>query len=1170
MKALIKLSAAIAAFLLILFAQSCSASDWPTQNSNNQNNPLAFDTFREGNNSYSINLGTITTGPTNVVANGIIYSTAEPASKTLSAYRLSDGQIIWQKSYNTSIYNIVYDSRNIYFASDEFYSLDAETGDQNWKSSICGTKICKVLRIDGNNIYGYRTTSIPSAQIILLDKISSNLIAQNTTASTTMNIDVEIDNSSLYLMSQYSGGAITNVYKLNKSDLTLEKQLDNCPVRAYGGLLDIEYSKLYLSADTVLCTYDLNTLTLNKNLSAGTFGAFVKYGNNIYGKGSYSVSSFGANETTPLPKFFQTIGMTPSSNALVVNGVLYYGTNTGKIWGYNLETGQQKTWDIEVGSAINSLKYSDGHFIITSRVSNLYKLFVVDLNNLSLRLTNFTLNISSPYNLSGTNQYLGQIHCHYIPDFAIWNKIWNREPSPEFTANAYKEKGYDFVALTEHNQVVSMPVTDGILQIQNSEESTQGLGKHHLLALGINDPINDESSDQDRINQINSQNGIAILAHPDSWVYGALSATIEKLSGLKYLETYSHGTKQYMPDAFAFDDFDYLLSKRNNKFLTAGDDYTPGDGFIDGGAIVVFAQNNSQLEIMNNIRNGNFYALQGSGAPRINNISADSISMSISVNEPSTITFIGKNGNKLKSEKNASSSIYSFQGDEIYVRAEIKSDKTGKYAWSQPIYISEDQQSITIGSGLHTTTLENMILNSNSNNAIFAKTVATQDTPSATPPTGYLSPIYQFTTEGQVNPGTILSISYKHENLPVNPKKLSIYSFDELSNSWNPIPSVVDEENMSVAANLEHFSYYTLGADIPDDIEPPSVSLVEPVDLSNISGETLLVANASDNEAVVSVKFYLDQKLIDTDLDSRNGWTANLDSTNTISGIHKLTITAEDLAGNLSSENYDVTIASHIAAPTISLNSPSENQRLFVDSDIQGNYLSSITVEQIGIYLDNVFVKNASVDKEKSTFLEKMNWSQFKEGTHTLGIVLSDTEGNTTSSSINIEIAQNVTATIISPANQNYLSNQKIDLVVNVQPTSENVVILIDGKQVPNNTKIDLIGYHLGRHTIEVQFGDKIIASSEFQIVTNYDDTRSIVARLSRERHIKNAGIAHAIISKLKTAQMMGKRKNPIPEKTALIKLALYIFRQSIGSNAKIDGYARNILLEHISYLVKD
>lgn len=82
--------------VIVIAIAQCSmafASDWPTQYSNNQNNPLIFDTFKEGNNSSTIDLGSMVASPSYVIGDGIIYTTSDSHGKTISAYNLSDRKL---------------------------------------------------------------------------------------------------------------------------------------------------------------------------------------------------------------------------------------------------------------------------------------------------------------------------------------------------------------------------------------------------------------------------------------------------------------------------------------------------------------------------------------------------------------------------------------------------------------------------------------------------------------------------------------------------------------------------------------------------------------------------------------------------------------------------------------------------------------------------------------------------------------------------------------------------------------------------------------------------------------------------------------------------------------------------------------------------------------------
>jgi hypothetical protein len=115
---------------------------------------------------------------------------------------------------------------------------------------------------------------------------------------------------------------------------------------------------------------------------------------------------------------------------------------------------------------------------------------------------------------------------------------------------------------------------------------------------------------------------------------------------------------------------------------------------------------------------------------------------------------------------------------------------------------------------------------------------------------------------------------------------------------------------------------------------------------------------------------------------------------------------------------------------------------------------------------------------------------------------------------------------------------------------------------------LDLINYAIGEHEIlVVDKNNKQLVSSKFSVITNYPDTRNIVARLFTKNHIKNLGIATSIIARLYIAELLDQFRLKKLKNVVLDELKLFVLQQSSGKKSKIDAYASRILIENIDYL---
>ena len=111
--------------------------------------------------------------------------------------------------------------------------------------------------------------------------------------------------------------------------------------------------------------------------------------------------------------------------------------------------------------------------------------------------------ITNPY-VSKDNVYQGQLHCHSACSH-------DGVDTPAVLITAYKNAGYDFIALTDHNVLTPDPGVSGILFISGVEETANTL--HDFTNIGAASRVG-FLSDQAVIDGILNQGAIPIIAHP--------------------------------------------------------------------------------------------------------------------------------------------------------------------------------------------------------------------------------------------------------------------------------------------------------------------------------------------------------------------------------------------------------------------------------------------------------------------------------------------------------------------------------------------------------------------------------------------------------------------------------------------------------------------------------
>lgn len=102
------------------------------------------------------------------------------------------------------------------------------------------------------------------------------------------------------------------------------------------------------------------------------------------------------------------------------------------------------------------------------------------------------------------------------------------------------------------------------------------------------------------------------------------------------------------------------------------------------------------------------------------------------------------------------------------------------------------------------------------------------------------------------------------------------------------------------------------------DTTPPSVSITYPTSGLTVSSTINIVASASDNVGVLGVQFKIDGQNIGQE-DTSSPYSVSLNTLNYANGVHSLTATARDAAGNINTSNpVDINILNSSTSSTTS------------------------------------------------------------------------------------------------------------------------------------------------------------------------------------------------------------------------------------------------------------
>jgi hypothetical protein len=278
--------------------------------------------------------------------------------------------------------------------------------------------------------------------------------------------------------------------------------------------------------------------------------------------------------------------------------------------------------------------------------------------------------IDNPYKNGGSLHLKGQIHCHTTGSDGV--------DTPTELVTAYKNAGYDFITITDHDEITADPEVAGITWIGTGVEENRLYGRH-VCVYDLTEQSTSLNT-QDILNFHRNNAKMTSIAHPN-WTgnYIMEENELRELYGFNFIEVYNK-----LVEGYADEQFDYSLSNGKKVFATSVEDcHDISSAAFNKGWIVVHTDTNSKSAILSSMRDGNFYASTGNDI----DISLSGNIVTASSVGSSNFIFYGRNGRILKTENGVTSSNYTILGDEMYVRVKSTLVSDSTIAWSQPIFI---------------------------------------------------------------------------------------------------------------------------------------------------------------------------------------------------------------------------------------------------------------------------------------------------------------------------------------------------------------------------------------------------------------------------------------------------------------------------------------------------
>ena len=303
--------------------------------------------------------------------------------------------------------------------------------------------------------------------------------------------------------------------------------------------------------------------------------------------------------------------------------------------------------------------------------------------------------------MADTSWFTGNLHAHSTES--------DGDSSPRKVVEWYRDHGYDWLALTDHNVRTVLPPEDtpdpSPLVLTGEEVTVHMEGLENAVVVQAVDiskvvePIdagNIFGTLQANVNAILEADGLpCLMVLSDRRDFRRES--IREIVGASLFEVYNvKGAMavQADPNSFSYENiWDLLLTSGKVVYGAAVDDahhfreFGPDKSNPGGAWVMVRARELSASNIISSLTSGDFYASTGVELGTLES-AAEGITVEISPvrGETYRTAFIGQGGAELE-QQSGTRAGYRFRGGEGYARAVVYSS-SGSRAWTQPVFES--------------------------------------------------------------------------------------------------------------------------------------------------------------------------------------------------------------------------------------------------------------------------------------------------------------------------------------------------------------------------------------------------------------------------------------------------------------------------------------------------
>jgi len=264
--------------------------------------------------------------------------------------------------------------------------------------------------------------------------------------------------------------------------------------------------------------------------------------------------------------------------------------------------------------------------------------------------------------------------------------------TPTELATLYRDRGWDFLFLTDHNKVTTLdePV-EGLLVLPGIEQDVgndEPNKNWHLVGLCADDSVSIEGKFASATTMVEHQRPkvpFCMLAHP---YWSQLSGKdVSRFDDIDAVEVWNTGCELGEGRGYAEYQWDWALASGSRLHGVAVDDCHSRIDDSGGGWVMVKAAACSSDAIIDALKRGMFYSTCG---PEIHGIRLTEDALEVETSPCREIGFVADRqaGTRVLPEEGPelTSARYPLRGKEGYVRVQC-TDALSRKAWSNPFYL---------------------------------------------------------------------------------------------------------------------------------------------------------------------------------------------------------------------------------------------------------------------------------------------------------------------------------------------------------------------------------------------------------------------------------------------------------------------------------------------------